>query len=171
MPRPATGMVRKKELQDGRTSYALRVTIPATIPVPEGESRRPRLFLGYDTDGWTDELADAELLNVRAHLARGVWPILDVVAESPVGMTIVERGRDIIRRNPDWSENTLFDFEWKLGHLASHFADVAPESVTRRMVENFRAAKIIESRRLASAIADKRPELDDEGRVRRPFEK
>jgi integrase len=165
--RPHKTQVRREQRSDGGITYSLRPTIPRHIALGPGQGRRPTLCLGRDTDGWTKERASAWARRVDAALAQGIWPLPELAADTTTERSIIECGRDMIARHPEWDADTRNDAEWRLSLLDPFWSDVTPGQATALLVENYRAAMVREANRLKAAVAAERPERDARNRIKR----
>jgi integrase len=146
MARAATGQVIPPN--GGRQrSWALR--FPAY-----GERRF--LTLGRSEEGWDRERAERELRHVLADVERGIWrpPAPDPTPEVRRDPTFHEFAADWLRaREPELAPKTVAKYRWALElHLLPVFAGRRLSELTRRDVDDFKAAKMREGRIAAAQV-------------------
>jgi len=140
MPRASTGSVESYAWRDGRTiTWRLRF---------RAHGRRWRIDLGTNHGGWGPERARVELERVMAQVERGTWepPVkTPASAADPEQETFhVFASRWWVEKRATLTPNARADYEWRLRHLLAHFARMPVAGITRRDVDQYRAAKVAE---------------------------
>lgn len=163
-------MTRRK---DGGDTYSVRVTLPADMPLPPGQTRRPTLAVGRDTEGCTPEDAAQDRLRILAEIATYGWPLPHMNGSKPHELTVFACGQAWIERTAEWSDRTREDRAWRLGHMRAFWSTITPSQTTVLLVKQFRANLINESKRRQHAIdaraAERRRGKPSNGRLPKPL--
>lgn len=136
--------------------------------------RRRYLTLGRDADGWTRRRAEDELANVLADVRRDLWvepgrgsrPHRRRQADprfGPFAARLLEAHR------ADLSEASIRSLAWGLSHLSPHFFEWQLREIDPEGVDEYRTTKTRQAEARRQAIAAKRPERDESGRIMRPL--
>jgi integrase len=143
MARKNTGSVFEKVWSDGTTiSYGAYV---------RAYGRREKVTFGTNKQGWNTRRAELEAERMVQQIERGTWvpPRLEPredrleSAMADLGLTIDESFRVFAKR---WwrakqlglDEDTINDYEWRLGYLERFFGRYRLNEITPRVVDRFR---------------------------------
>lgn len=154
MARKVTGAVIGHAGRDGRTYRALRFT---------AYGKRRYVSLGPVSAGD----AERELRHVLADVERGTWQeprAVDPPPEPEPVPTFHQLAEQWwLRNEPELRPNTRVDYLTRLErHLLPFFADRRVDEITPKVVEDYIAAKMKESKQCAAAGAQWRERLDAE---------
>ena len=167
MARPASGYIEERGTGNDRR-WRLRVTV---------NGKRKSLTL-YAAEGQTREGAEQTLSELVVFARRGVWlpdsenPLQPVaVAPIPTSQPFGVLAQEWWQLNrARWSERTRTDYRWRLNsHLLPYFGELDVAEITPRVIDEYTADRLAESKRRADAIERKRPLRNDEGRMLRPL--
>lgn len=143
MPRPIQGHVVERPWADGKTvSYGAQV---------RAYVRYEKLTFGTNTQGWNRTRAELETERIMQQIERGTWvpprlqPRGDRLEEAmaAVGVQVDESFRVFAKR---WwrakqlglDEDTINDYEWRLGYLERFFGRYRLGEITPQLVDRFR---------------------------------
>jgi integrase len=146
MARTATGQVIPPNGSRQR-SWAIRF---------RAYGERRFVTLGPPEEGWDRDRAQRELRHVLADVERGIWrpPEPDPVPEVRRDPTFHEFAADWLRaREPELAPKTVAKYRWALElHLLPVFAGRRLSELTRRDVDEYKAAKLREGRIAAAQV-------------------
>jgi integrase len=137
MARPATGQVVERRGKRGR-AFALRF---------RAYGERRYVTLGTTEEGWTEARTEVELQNVLADVRRGTWrpPPEPQAVELPAEVPTFHRfASDWLMRKQaqGLGARTIDDYRWALElHLLPHFAGLRLDRITKKLVDDYAAAK------------------------------
>jgi integrase len=143
MPRPTQGYVVERPWADGKTvSYGAQV---------RAYGRYEKVTFGTNKQGWNRTRAELETERIMQQIERGTWvpprlqPREDRLEEAmaALGVQVDETFRVFSKR---WwrskqlglDEDTVNDYEWRLGYLERFFGRYRLGEITPRLVDRFR---------------------------------
>jgi hypothetical protein len=143
MPRPTQGYVVERAWSDGATvSYGARV---------RAYGRYERVTFDTNREGWNRTRAELETERIIQQIERGTWvpPRLEPredrleQAMSALGVRVDESFRVYVKR---WwrskqlglDEDTVNDYQWRLGYLERFFGRFRLSEISPQLVDRFR---------------------------------
>ena len=138
--------------------------------------KRRYVTLGYESEGWTRDKAEAELQSVLADVRRGLWVApgrwqgRDEVGDRDVVPLFGPFALDLAAsRKGQVAAKTSAHDGWALGHLLPFFADLPIDEIDVEAVDAYRAREAQESEMRARAIARGKARRDLRGQPLRPL--
>jgi integrase len=180
MPKKATGAFEARRLADGTRAFDIRIRVNGKRePITLHERRGCTCGCG---GGWDEPSARTEMGNMLARVRAGVWerptppPTLahrPPQDESPAYTEYADwwlqaKINGLIGDAPI-SENTIADYQWRLGYSRRFFADIHVDAIDRHLSLSFKASLLAEAREqreMLEAGADLR---DSRGRSLAPL--